>query len=222
METKDWKSIDTARLLLVGHDPRLQQSNTIAEYVLFANYYFFNEILVSTQEKKKYELAKSTFDHVAYLTNERFKAETIYITNLCNSQLEHAPKGKTVLITREKAEQGLVNIKRILSENPTIEYIFPMSLQVNYWLQKLGFYNSDNNFVQLSEPKEIGLKNDPPYFQPKKNRTFTIICGKVFTVIDGHQKVIPILHAKNYPLKGRFLSAYGPAYEQIRKYFEDK
>ncbi|MBA7519518.1 hypothetical protein ES705_11597 [subsurface metagenome] len=218
METKDWKSIDTARLLLVGHDPRLQQSNTIAEYVLFANYYF-DDIPESAHEKKKYGLAKSTFDHVAYLTNEKFKAETIYITNLCNSQLEHAPKGKTVLITREKAEQGLVNIKRILSENPSIEYVFPTSLQVNYWLQKLGFYNSYDDFVQLSEPKEIGLKNNPSYFQPKKSRTFTMICGKIFNVVDGHQKVIPILHSKNYPLKGRFLKAYGNGYEQIRKYF---
>lgn len=221
METKDWKSIDTARLLLVGHDPRLQQSNTIAEYVLFANYYF-DDIPESAHEKRKYGLAKSTFDHIVYLTNGKFKVETIFITNLCNSQLEHAPKGKTILITREKAEQGLVNIKRILSENPTIEYVFPMSLQVNYWLQKFGFYNSGDSFVEQSEPKEAGLTNNPPYYQPKIKRTFTMICGKVFNVTIGHQKVIPILHSKNYPLKGRFLSAYGPAYEQIRKYSEDK
>lgn len=128
-------------------------------------------------------------------------------------------KGKTVLIPRKKAEEGLANIHNILSTNPTIEFVFPMSLQVNYWLQKLGFYNSQNDFLVLTEPKEIGLKSDPPYFLPKRNRTFVLICGNVYNVIDGNQKVIPILHTKQYSLSKNSKSAYGPAYDRIRSYF---
>lgn len=216
--TKDWKAKDVAKILIIGHDPRLQNSDIISEFVLFANYYF-KDIPNSQSEKKKYEIAKSTFEQIAYLTQDKFKAENIYITNLCNSALKHAPKGKTVLIPKEKAEKGLENIKNILSNNETIEYVFPMSLQVNYWLQKLDFYNSNDNFVQLSEPKEIGVKNNPPYYQPKTNRTFTILCGNFFNLKEGKQHVIPILHAKNFPLKGRFLEAYKKGYEDIRKMF---
>ena len=44
METLDWKPREPPRALLIGHDPRLQKSNTQAEYVLFANYYFDKNI----------------------------------------------------------------------------------------------------------------------------------------------------------------------------------
>lgn len=102
--TKDWKAKDVAKILIIGHDPRLQNSDIISEFVLFANYYF-KDIPNSQSEKKKYEIAKSTFEQIAYLTQDKFKAENIYITNLCNSALKHAPKGKTVLIPKEKAKK---------------------------------------------------------------------------------------------------------------------
>lgn len=220
MSTRDWKSIKEVKILVIGHDPRLQKSDTIAEYVLFADYYF-REIPKNNSEKRKYELAKSTFEHIEYLTKGNFYPENIYLTNLCNSALEHAPKVKTVLIHKDKAESGLLNIEKILSDNSTIEYIFPMSLQVNYWLQKLNFYSSNDEFLKFSEPKENGIKSIPPYFQPKKPKTFTMICGKAFSINNGKQKVVPILHTKNFPLKGKFLEAYERAYNEIRKMFDN-
>lgn len=220
MKTKDWKSIKEAKILVIGHDTRLQKSDIIAEYVLFADYYF-REIPINNSEKRKYELAKSTFAHIKYLTKGNFNPENIYLTNLCNFVLEHAPKGKTVLIPRDKAESGLLDIEKILRNNPTIEYIFPMSLQVNYWLQKLNFYSSSDEFLKFSEPKETGIKSLPTYFLPEKTKTFTMICGKAFSINNGKQKVVPILHTKNFPLKGKFLEAYGQAYNEIRKMFDD-
>jgi hypothetical protein len=219
--TEDWKSKEEARILLIGHDPRLQKSDTEAKYVLFANY-FFEEIPKPISEKQKYGLAKSTFDYIAYLTLNKFKPENIYITNLCNDALVHAPKGRTVLIPKDKAEKGLNNINKILLKNQSIEYIFPMSLQVNYWLQKLDFYNSNDDFLKLSEPKEKGLKNNPPYFEVQTKRTFQMICGKEFSINNGKHKVIPILHVKNYPLKGRFLDAYGDKYKETINIFKNK
>ena len=218
MKTEDWKAIETAKALVIGHDPRLQKSDTIAPFALFADYYFRLEP-TKPSERSKYGLAKATFDHINYLTNNKIKSNKVYITNLCNESLPHAPKNKMVYIPREKATEGLNNIKKILKENPDIEYIFPMSLQVNYWLQKLGFYTSDNEFLDLTEPREKGLQKDPKYFEPKNNRTFLLICGNIYKVTDGHQNVIPILHTKNYPLKGNFLEAYGLSYDRIRKYF---
>lgn len=218
MKTKDWPAKSTPKALLIGHDPRLQNSESIAGHALFADYYF-RDVPTKPAEKRKYGLAKSSFDHIAYLTHGKIAPESLYITNLCNSALEHALKGKTVLIPKEKAQEGLENIRSVLEANPSIEFLFPMSLQVNYWLQKLGFYGLDDDFLAQSEPKEIGVIHRPPYYEPRKSKSFTLICGQIFESAEGKHKIVPILHSKNYPLKGRFLQAYGSKYDQIREYF---
>lgn len=218
MKTEDWKSIETAKALVIGHDPRLKNSDTIAPYALFADYYF-KDVPSNTSERRKYGLAKATFEHIKYLTNNKIKPRSIYITNLCNEPLPHAPKDRMVYIPIEKAIEGIENIKSILRENPSIKYIFPMSLQVNYWLQKLGFYTSNNEFIKLTEPHEKGLLHKPQFFKPKNNRTFLLICGNIYSQMDGHYKIIPVLHSIQFPLNSNTLPSYGPAYEKIRGYF---
>jgi hypothetical protein len=218
MKTEDWKPEEPAMVLVIGHDPRLQKSDIQASYALFADYYF-KPIPNKANEKKKYGLAKATYDHILFLTNNKIESKTIYITNLCNDGLPHAQKGKTVLIPKEKAQEGLNRIIKILEDYPTIEYIFPMSLQVNYWLQKLGFYRSDDDFVVKSEPKEAGMRNNEPYYEPIKSKTFLMICGNRYRPINGSQVIIPILHSKQFPLNQR-TEAYKAAYERIRSYFK--
>lgn len=218
MQTLDWKPKEhTPRALLIGHDPRLQKSDTQAKYVLFANYYF-DKTIKDRAFKSKYGLAASAFNQITHITNGKIKPEEIYITNLCNSALQHAPKGKTVYIPEDKAKTGVENIKKIIEENPNIEYLFPMSLQVNYWLQKLGLYLSSTEFVEKSTPKAIGIQNEPPYYEPTGKSPFLLICGNRYRVTGGIQVVIPILHAKCFPLNKQF-GAYEPSYERIRKYF---
>ena len=219
MQTLDWKHKEHApRALLIGHDPRLQQSDTQAEYVLFANYYF-DKTIKDRSFKSKYGLAASAFNQITHITNGKIKPEEIYITNLCNSALPHAPKSKTVYIPEEKAITGVENIKKIIDENSTIEYLFPMSLQVNYWLQKLGLYYSSDEFIENSTPKTIGIQNKPPYYEQTGKSPFLLICGNRYHVTGGIQVVIPILHAKCFPLNKQF-RAYEPAYERIRNYFK--
>lgn len=219
MKTKDWKPSKPALALVIGHDPGLQKSETQASYALFADYYF-KPLPSIPSEKSKYGLTKSTFDQIAYLSNNQIDPKSIYITNLCNDSLTYAPTGKTVLIPESKAKQGISKILQIINDNPSIEYIFPMSLQVNYWLQKLGFYESNTDFVTLTEPKEKGIKNVKPYFSPRKPKTFQLICGNMYnTSVNEKVRVIPILHAKNYPLNGRFIEAYSEPYERIKKNF---
>lgn len=218
MKTLDWKPKEQApRALLIGHDPRLQQSDTQAEYVLFANYYF-DKTIRDRAFKSKYGLAASAFNQITHITNGKIKPEEIYITNLCNSALPHAPEDKTVYIPEDKAIAGVENIKRIIEENKSIEYIFPMSLQVNYWLQKLGLYFSNDEFIEKSTPKTIGVQNKPPYYQPIGKSPFLLICGNMYPVNGGNQIIIPILHAKCFPLNSQ-LRAYKPAYERIKQYF---
>jgi len=218
MQTLDWKSKEEAKALVIGHDPRLQKSDTIANFVLFADY-FFKDKPKSSSERQKFELAKSTFDQILKITNGIITPEEIYITNLCNESLPHAPKGKTVLIPEIKAIEGLKNIENILKENPTIEYVFPMSLQVNYWLQKLNFYHSSTDFVNKTEPKTKGIECVNPYFEPKESRTFLMICGNQYKIENGNQIIIQFCHSKNYPIKGNF-SAYQENYKNIHNYFK--
>lgn len=60
MSTKDFKPHKPAKVLIIGHDPRLQSSDTKAEYVLFADYYFKTDIKGGA-EKRKQGLAKSLY-----------------------------------------------------------------------------------------------------------------------------------------------------------------
>lgn len=220
-ECKDWNPDEKLnvkpQVLLIGHDPRLHNSKDEAEYALYSNFYFNKEVLKRGSEKQKYGLAAKSFDQILDITNGRFKAEEIYVTNLCNKFLPHtAQKGQTVFISETNANDGYKRIVAILSQYKTIEYIFPMSLQVNYWLQYFGLYQTDTDFLDKAKPKQKGIESVPPYYDAIKKRKnpFLDICGRVYEMETG-QKVIPILHTKQY---GR-LDAYIPCYERIKEYF---
>jgi hypothetical protein len=126
---------------------------------------------------------------------------------LCNDPLHHAPKGKTVYIPREKAEQGIKEIREIICSQSTIKIILAMSLQVNYWLQLLDFYPADSEFLRLSEPDPVAMSSVEPYYQPKEQRTFLRVYGKKFPVNEFPDiSLFPILHVKCYPLNHNFRS----------------
>ena len=149
MRTKDWKAINNAKVLVVGEDSNLQWSETVPEYVMFADYYLrgFPE---DHGERSRNVEARNLFNYITKLTGNQMTPEDFYITNLCNDNLEPAPKGKRVLIPEDKALKGIEHIEWILSQNPTIEYVFAMSLQTNYWLQKSGFYEGSAEFLSAA------------------------------------------------------------------------
>lgn len=220
-KTKDWTPSKEAKILLIGHDPRLQESETIAEYALFADYYFKEE-QKSGSEKRKQGLAKNSINYILELTKNKFSAENIYVTNLCNDELpkDDSIKGKTVYIPRDKAKKGVEHIKDILAKNQSIEYVFAMSQQVNYWLQELGLYPKQPDFIEMAMPKEKGSNNNPPYYEAKKSRAFLEICGKAYKINGSKQTIIPILHTKTYAsITGRF-SEYKKCYDNLKKNFK--
>lgn len=201
--------LSKARVLVIGHDPRLQESNTQAEYAFFADY-FFRPIPTRKSELAKYHLAEAAFSYIGHLTSYKYPADQLVLTNLCNVGLPHAPAGKMVLIPEQEAQTGINAIHNLLNQS-NIEIIFAMSAQVNYWLQKLGFYPSVSDFLNKAEPKPKGISNKPPYYEPQQSKAFQLICGQCYT--DGSRKVFPILHVKNWPLRGAFAKAYSKAYE---------
>ena len=171
---------------------------------------------------QKFEFAKSTFDYIIELTKNKFRAENIYVTNLCNDELpkDDSIKGKTVYIPRDKAKKGVEHIKDILAKNPSIEYVFAMSQQVNYWLQELGLYPQQPGFIEKAMPKDKGVKNNPPYYEAKKGRAFLEICGKSYKINGSKQTIIPILHIKSYSLIiGRY-PEYKKCYDDFEENFQ--
>lgn len=211
--TKAFGYLTQAKVLVIGHDPRLTRSKTIAEYAFFADYYS-NPIPEKVSEKRKYELAKAVYEYIYELTGNKYSKDEIYITNLCNTALSPV-KGRTVYINEESAKLGLEEIRQFLSDS-NIEIIFAMSQQVNFWLQKLGFYSSNNAFLSDSEPKIEGVNSNPSYFVAKKQGAFKSICARVY-LADGKYKIVPILHIKNWPLKSEAcIIAYEDSYRGLK------
>ena len=228
---RDWNPLESdfckgfsPKILLIGHDPRLHSTDTIADYALFADYFFKGQPAKGS-EKRKYGLAKTSFTQILEITNNRYRAEEIYVTNLCNEALKAAPPKKTVLIPDSLAKDGVERIKNILMQNRSIEFVFPMSQQVNYWLQFFGLYHTDTDFLDRAKPSAKGINNNPPYYEAIKQKPapFLEICGNVYT-LDTGQKLIPILHAKSYGYlnsNSRYES-YKRNYENMTKLFLDK
>lgn len=196
--------------MAVGHDPRLRESHTIARAAFFADYYF-KPIPRQGGERAKYDLAAKIYAYVGALTNHKYRATEIVLTNLCNDALPHAPKGKIVYIPEAKAIEGLRAVEDLLSQTQ-VEIVFAMSEQVNYWLQKLGFYQGVDSYLAGARPTSKGALHSPPYYEPARGRAFLEICGKQFRTRDS-RIVCPILHVKNWPLRPALERAYGRAYE---------
>ena len=214
METKPWGNPNNAKILVIGHDPGLQRSQTIAEYCFFADYYFKPKP-IRKDELSKCKLAESLYSCVKDLTGGHFTNDQILITNLCNETLPQSPKGKTNYIPLKEAKVGLGTIRALL-KGSSVQLIFSMSQQVNYWLQKLGFYSTDTGFLEKAEPTKIGTDYEPRYYSPKASGAFKDICGNKY-MADNQYHLFPILHVKSYPLKGNFLTAYSDKYENCKK-----
>ncbi len=207
-ETKVFGDKSKARVLVIGHDPRLQESGTIAEYCFFADY-FFRDIPTRPSELRKYKFAESLFSYVGWLTSYKYTANELIITNLCNRAIQRDSeiKGKTVLIPLRYAKEGLATINDILKSS-RIELIIAMSQQVNYLLQELGFYFSIPDYLKKSRPRKKAA--DSGYYEPVGISPFLEICGNKYIV--GKIPLYPVLHVKQYPLKGGIKAAYQNAY----------
>ncbi|MBO7567081.1 MAG: hypothetical protein J6T60_08310 [Bacteroidales bacterium] len=218
MECKDWNPLIernvSPKILLIGHDPRLQNSDDKPDYALYANYYFRPEPECK-REKNKYILAKNCFTQIIEITNKKYREDEIYVSNLCNIFFEERPKKKTILIPENVAKNGVIHLQNILQSYKTIEYIFSMSEQVNYWLQYFGFYNTKTDFLNNAKPKCKGICSNPPYYEASRRGSFREICGNVYETVTKH-KIIPILHVKTFKRIERYYSAN---YDNIRLFF---
>jgi hypothetical protein len=198
-----------SRVLVIGHDPRLRDSGALAQHALFADL-FFQPVPGRASEHAKYELANAVFAYIGELTSYRYTARQLVLTNLCNGHLPHAPKGHVVFIPEKLAAQGLAEIRHLIRK-ARIELIFAMSEQVNYWLQALGFCTPKGDYLHKSAPKERGMNDKPPFYEPRAPRAFQSIAFRRHET-DLGIPLYPIIHVRSWPLKGPFQKAYGRLY----------
>jgi hypothetical protein len=219
MRSKDLKAVNP-KVLVIGEDSNLQWSDNVPNYVMFADYYF-REFPQEGGERSRNVEARNLFEHIMGFTGNRVKSTEIYFTNLCNDFIAaKPPKGKRQLIPEHLAQKGVDHIQWILEQNPSIQLVFVMSLQSNYWLQKLGFYNNDDAFIAGAQPRRIGLESSAPYYQPVDGKAFSLICGKIFDAPKYRVKVIPTLAARDYPMNELNTKRFSEAYERVRNQIE--
>ena len=213
--TKPYGNPKIADLLVIGHDPRLQESDTEAEYVFFMDY-LERELPKQKLELRKYSLARAVIDYISYLTGSRYGIESVnklYFTNLCNEFLAHPEKKKeTVLIPDDKADYGISEIGKTLQIG-SFKLMLPMSLQVFYHLVKFGFVPNETEdmkrFLRKGRPDESYAMQGA--YRPTEQRAFVEVCGNRYHHCE--IPVIPILHVKNWQ---RMIEG-DPYYSEMRK-----
>lgn len=212
MKTKEWAAVTEPNTLLIGESSMLQWSDDIIDYVMFLDYYFRPKPF-DLGERSRYSEAKNIFDMIATLTHGVCHAENLYATNLTFDMLPRAPKGKRLLIPELSAKVGIERISQIMKENPTIKQVFVMGMQANYHLQKSGFYTTSDDFVRGAAPRTVGLESN--YYQPIDGKVFRKICCQKFQIKGSGAVLIPILPAKDYPLREDNIRIYEESYAKL-------
>jgi hypothetical protein len=196
-------NINLATILIIGHDPRLQNSQAEAEKAFFFEYLErYPARPTYAPHARKYDLAHAVWNYVNELADCCILLEQLFVTNLCNEFLPSSQGRGTVLIPNKLAERGVSEIRQIVSHG-NFRLILPMSVQVFYHLCRLGFVDEQNEtiltFIHKAQP--AARKTDLCVYETIGTAPFLDVLGKLFH----HQGVslVPIVHVKQWPLKAR-------------------
>jgi hypothetical protein len=197
--------LNLATILIIGHDPRLQNSQAEVEKAFFFEYLEkYPDRPTYGPDARKYDLAHAVWDYVSELAGRQIPLDQLYVTNLCNDFLPSSQGRGTVLIPDELAERGVSEIRQIVSSG-NFRLILPMSVQVFYHLCRLGFLDEEDEtiltFIHKSRP--VFSKVEQGVYKTTVTAPFLDVCGKLF-----HHRgipVVPVVHVKQWPLKTRFV-----------------
>lgn len=193
-----------ATILVIGHDPRLQNSLAEAEKAFFFEYLEKYQVSPSYRPyARKYDLAHAVWDYVSELAGRRISLDQLYVTNLCNEFLPSSRGRGTVLIPDNLAERGVYEISQIVSHG-NFRLILPMAVQVFYHLCRSGFLDEKDELILtfIHKAGPVFSKAEKGVYKTTGTAPFLDVCGKLF-----HHRgipLIPIVHVKQWPLKKRF------------------
>jgi hypothetical protein len=200
--------VNTATVLVIGHDPRLQHSQAQAEVAFFFDY-LARPRPTSRSEARKYDLAQATWDYINWLAGYDVPSTNLYVTNLCNEFLAHTPGSGTVLIPQAQAQRGVEQITQVIARGH-FKVVLPMAVQTFYLLCLLGFVDQPSDlvtrFIRAARPRSD--KAEQGIYQQSGRAPFLRVCGQQFH----HHGVpiVPIAHVKQWPLKARMISYAEP------------
>lgn len=206
---KPFGDIDKAKILVIGHDPRLQRSDAQASYSFFLDY-LGRLPPTRTSERRKYEFASSTVSYIQHLGGPGVLLEDMFFTNLCNGFLGRPIGRGTVLITDNAADRGIQDIEDILARG-SLELILPMAPQVFYHLVRTGFVTDSNenlrDFLMRAQPRSTAKERKA--YEPIGRSPFLLVCGRMYSHRRDYIPIIPIVHAKQWPLNSKMEPHYG-------------
>lgn len=214
---KPFGDVNTATILVVGHDPRLQRSGAEAKVAFFFDY-LDRPRPTYGPEARKYGLARAVWDYVGELVGRDVSLKELYVTNLCNEFLEHAPGSGTVLIPDDLARIGMERIEKTVAADH-FKVILPMAVQPFYHLCRLGFLDESPellaHFIAGARPRSS--KAEQGVYEQTGKAPFLAVCGQRF-----HHRgvpVVPIVHVSQWPLGARRVRYVEPmerAKQQVR------
>jgi hypothetical protein len=196
--------INSATILVVGHDPRLQRSKAEAKTAFFMDY-LARPRPTRRPEARKYGLARAVWEYVGDLAGRHVLLADLYVTNLCNEFLEHAPDSGTVLIPDDLAKRGVEQIAQAVTAGH-FKCILPMAVQPFYHLCRWGFIDEGDSelitrFLEGARPHPA--KAEQGVYTQSGSAPFLAVCGQRFHHRD--VPVVPIVHVRQWPLKPRMV-----------------
>jgi hypothetical protein len=198
---KPFGNIEQANIMIIGHDPRLQNSQAEAEYAFFLDY-LLRPRPGRASEARKYDLAHALLSYISEVADQEIPLESLYVTNLCNEFLPSTHGRGTVLIPEDHAEKGMSFICQAISQCH-LRLILPLSLQVSFHLGRLCFFDETDerilNFVRQARPASI--KANQGAYVSVGTAPYLEMCGRR---LHHHGiPVVPMLHVKQWPLGAR-------------------
>lgn len=197
---KPFGDINSATILVVGHDPRLQRSKAEAKTAFFMDY-LAHPRPTHRPEARKYGLARAVWEYVGDLAGRHVLLADLYVTNLCNEFLEHAPGSGTVLIPDDLAKRRVEQITQTVAAGH-FKCILPMALQTFYHLCHWGSIDEKDSelivqFVAGARPH--ASKAEQGIYVQTSSGSFLSVCGRRF-----HHRgvpVVPIVHVRPWSMK---------------------
>lgn len=185
-----------AKIMVIGHDPRLRISEAEAGHAFFLEY-LTRDTLTKPSDKRKKDFAVATVEYIKSIVGASISLDYIYFTNLCNKFLERPIGGGTVLISDDEADKGITEIEKDIKSG-LFRATLPMSLQVFYHLVRTEFVDDQGEnlkkFLEMAKPNPNDIQRNA--YKSSKAAPFLLVCGKIFHHRLDSVPIIPILHVK--------------------------
>jgi hypothetical protein len=190
-------NLKTARILVIGHDPTLQNSDAQAEYAFFLEWLDRQPTVRAEASQRRFALR--LLEYMDWLAGRNVPLSDLYVTNLCNDFLNRQGKG-VIYIPEAKASAGIKALESLVDQ-ANFKVILPMAEQAFYWLCKLGFIDGPDRrvdaYLAQAEPQSEWAANG--LYRKLSGTPFVEVCGRKFY----HRgvPVVPIMHLNGWQRK---------------------